>query len=752
MPAKSAAAHKATRRQPISKKSRQARKAQVLTRGVPSITASIADALSIKDENIFLVTEADGSIPVQDGHGFGLYYHDCRYLDAYQLQIADAAPIVLAGVTGSRGCATLELTNPHLEFPDGKQLPSGEIGIAWDRQLDPDGLRLIDHISIKNYSLGRVTFPFTLTFGSLFDDVFAVRGLFDEHPGKLHAPQWVGDKLAFSYDGADGYARTTRVEFSPKPDVRRENAVSYGIALDRLETCNLRITVAIKEVKGQKARPPSGIAVTGPAAAADPKEVIRADSASWFHYWPAIQSDSPLLNQVIERANRDLQSLWSSIRGQSYIAAGVPWFSTLFGRDSIITALQMLPIKPNIAAQTLRLLATYQARETDSRRDAQPGKILHELRVGELAATGSIPHSPYYGTVDATPLFIVLMDEYVAWTGDLDLFRELREHIELAMQWIDQYGDSDGDGYVDYKTASDMGLRNQGWKDSIDSIMNADGSFATPPIALVEVQGYVYRARLALADLYRRLGETGRADALRKTAEAFQARFNQDFWNAKLGFYSIALQAGGKPAAVVSSNPGQALWSGIVDPARALQTVRRLMARDMFSGWGIRTLSQREKGYNPIGYHVGSIWPHDNAMIADGFRRYGFYDEAMQVFNGVLAAAMNFNEFQLPELYSGFSREQYSVPVHYPAACHPQAWAAGSIPYLIFGALGLQPHASGHMLEVRHAMLPDSVNWLDIAGLRVGELSVDIRLGRAADGHTVVQAVRADPGLQVNIR
>jgi glycogen debranching enzyme len=324
--------------------------------------------------------------------------------------------------------------------------------------------------------------------------------------------------------------------------------------------------------------------------------------------------------------------------------------------------------------------------------------------------------------------------------------------MERAMQWIDQYGDSDGDGYIDYKTASDQGLRNQGWKDSIDAVMNSDGSFAKPPIALVEVQGYVYRARLALADLYRRLDETQRAEELRTRAEAFRARFNTDFWNAELGTYSMALQQGGKPAAVVASNPGQALWSGIADPDHAAQTVHRLMAPDMSSGWGIRTLSQLEKGYNPIGYHVGSIWPHDNAIIANGFRRYGFYDEAMQVFNGVLAAAMNFEEFQLPELYSGFSRDQYSVPVHYPAACHPQAWSAGSIPYFLFSLLGLQPHASGHVLEISHPMLPESVGWLDIAGLHVGELQVNLRFGRAQDGHTVVQAVRADPGLQVNIR
>ena len=751
MPKQGTVAHKATRRSSISQKSKQNRKAQLLTRGVPSITRSIADAICIKDGNIFLVTESDGSIPVKDGHGYGLYYHDCRYLNGYQMQIADAAPIVLAGVTGSLGCATLELTNPHLEFGEGKQLPSGQIGISWDRQLDPDGIRLVDHISIKNYALTRVKFLITLAFASEFDDIFAVRGLFTERPGKLHPAAWDDGTLVFSYDGADGYLRRTSISFSPRPEVRRAKSVRYGIALDRLETCDIQVTLSITETRDQQPVHTYGSPVAA-ASPADPKTVMPPGSPDWFKGWPSIQSDSPLLNQVIERANRDLQSLWTSIRGESFIAAGIPWFTALFGRDSLITALQLLPIKPEIAAQTLRLLSVYQASTVDPRRDAQPGKILHELRIGELAAIGSIPHSPYYGTVDATPLFLILMGEYVKWTGDLSLFTELRDNMDRALQWIDQYGDSDGDGYVDYKTASDQGLHNQGWKDSVDAIINSDGSFVTPPVALVEVQGYVYRAKIALAELYERSGDADRAAGLRGEAEVLRKKFNVDFWNADLGIYSLALQAVGKPASVVSSNPGQALWSGIADPEPAHQTVQRLMRPDMFSGWGIRTLSQLEKGYNPIGYHVGSIWPHDNAMIAEGFRRYGCYEDALRVFNGVLNAAMNFEGFQLPELYSGFSRDQYDVPVHYPAACHPQAWAAGSVHYLLWSLLGLEPHALDHKLEISRPMLPESVNWVDMAGLHVGNHLVNVRFGRAADGHTVVQAVQSDPGLQVSIR
>jgi glycogen debranching enzyme len=751
MAKQSPVAHKAKKESETSRKSKQVRKKQLLTRGVPSVTRSIADAISIKTGNIFLVTESDGSIPVRDGHGFGLYYHDCRFLNGYEFQLADSAPIVLAGTTGTSGSATFELTNPHLEFGDGKQLPSGQIGIAWERQLDPEGLRLLDRISVKNYSLTRLKFPLTLMFGSEFEDVFAVRGLFTECPGKLHPAKWDGNNnLVFSYDGADGYVRQLSIAFSPKPEIRRAKAVRYGIALDRLESREIQVSLSITETPDDKPGRPDGVVANREFA--DPKVVTSPASEDWSKNWPEIQSDSLLLNQVIDRANRDLRSLWTTIRGDGFFAAGIPWFTTLFGRDSIITALQMLPIQPAIAAQTLRLLSLYQAREADPRRDAQPGKILHELRVGELATIGSIPHSPYYGTVDATPLFIILMGEYVTWTGDIDLFKELREHMEQALQWIDQYGDSDGDGYVDYHTASDQGLVNQGWKDSIDAIMNSDGSFAKPPVALVEVQGYVYRAKLALAELYECIGMADRATDLRSRADAFRSSFNRDYWNAKLGTYLLALQAKGRPAEVVASNAGHALWSGIADADHARKTVRRLMARDMFSGWGVRTLSQLEKGYNPIGYHVGSIWPHDNAMIADGFRRYGFQAEAMKICNGIISAAMNFQEFQLPELFSGFSREQYAVPVHYPAACHPQAWAAGSIPYLLVSLLGLQPNALEHKLAIQHPMLPDSVNSLDIAGMRVGKFSVNVRYGRASDGRAIVEAVDSDPGLEVDIR
>ena len=427
----------------------------------------------------------------------------------------------------------------------------------------------------------------------------------------------------------------------------------------------------------------------------------------------------------------------------------MPWFVTLFGRDSIITALQTLAYDPEIAAQTLRLLAKYQSRQVDEWRDAQPGKILHELRTGEMARLGEIPHTPYYGTINATPLFLTLVGRHAAWTGDLTLFDELRDNIELALEWINKYGDLDGDGFIEYASASEKGLINQGWKDSGDAIVNADGSLGRPPIALVEAQGYAYQAKREIASLFRRAGDDGRAERLESEADELRRRFNQDFWLEDKGIYALALQACQEPVAVVSSNPGHALWSGIADEDKARRTMERLMADDVFNGWGMRTLSERERRYNPIGYHLGTVWPHDNSIIAAGFKRYGFDEAAMRVFTGIVQAAMHFGNYRLPELFAGFHQREFGVPARYPVACHPQAWAAGSVPYLVETALGLVPEAFEQRLRVVRPQLPDFVYWLEVRSLRVGSAHADLRFERAMNGAIAFRVMRIDGRLDV---
>jgi glycogen debranching enzyme len=460
-------------------------------------------------------------------------------------------------------------------------------------------------------------------------------------------------------------------------------------------------------------------------------------------------SESLLFNSLIDRSLRDLHMLQTTLQGQHFFAAGVPWFVTLFGRDSLIAALQMLAYDPRVAAQTLRLLARYQGQKVDAWRDEEPGKIMHELRVGELAHLNEIPQTPYYGTIDATPLFLILVAQHAAWTGDLTLFRDFRSNIERALVWIATYGDSNGDGYLEYQSASDKGLSNQGWKDSGDAVVNDDGTLAQPPIALVEVQGYVYLAKTSLAGLYAQAGEADRAAQLQREAQELRTRFNRDFWLAEKHYYALALQAEHRPVAVIASNPGQALWTGIADPDKARQTVARLMADDMFSGWGVRTLSTHERRYNPIGYHLGTVWPHDNALIAAGFRRYGFHDEAGRIFTGMVEAATHFTHYRLPEVFAGFRRVDYGIPVRYPVACHPQAWAAGSIPFLLMTALGLVPEAFAQRLRIVQPVLPDFLHQLEVHRLRVGDGYADLRFARHTDGSVAIRVLRVEGQLEV---
>ncbi|MDQ4078008.1 MAG: amylo-alpha-1,6-glucosidase, partial [Chloroflexota bacterium] len=381
-------------------------------------------------------------------------------------------------------------------------------------------------------------------------------------------------------------------------------------------------------------------------------------------------------------------------------------------------------------------------------RDEQPGKILHEVRVGEFARVGAIPHTPFYGAVDTAPLFLILLAQHAHWTGDLSLFRELRGHVEAALRWIAEYGDLDGDGYVEYDSPTEPALINQGWKDSGNAIANRDGTLATPPIALVEIQGYVYQAKQTIADLYERDGAHEPAQQLRQEADALRQRFNQDFWLEKRGFFALALQRDKKPVEVISSNPGHALWAGIVDPNKAEAIIARLVADDMWNGWGIRTLAKTELSYNPIGYHLGTVWPHDNAIIAEGFRRYGHDEDAHRLFSAIVQAAMRFESYQLPEVFAGFSRSDYDVPVHFPVACHPQAWASGSVPHLLSTLLGLVPDGFDRRLRVVRPMLPDFVDRLEIRRLRLAGSRMNLLFMREGE-RVVVERLDEDGELEL---
>jgi glycogen debranching enzyme len=724
---------------------RRRRKQDLLTHGIPSMARSIAEAIVIKDEDLFFLCEQDGGVPAGGRHGFGLYRHDCRFLNAYELTMNGQRPEPLVASSLGGYSAMFELTNPDLRV-EGEVISKQTVGIRWQRVIASGQLALEDALTFTNYGIRAVEFPFEVSFGAGFEDIFEVRGFLTGARGKLRSPSWRGNVLRFLYRGADGIFRSTHIHFSRRIARKFAAGAQFRLRLGPGESAKVQISATVAEARDlhrvrRETHAPLGVT--------DLRKQIRRRADAWVQQHTEVRSGSRVLNLALDRSLRDLGVLRSRLDGSHYFAAGTPWFATLFGRDSIITAIETLAYDPSIAEQTLRLLAEFQGHKVDQWRDEQPGKILHELRVGELAHLGEIPHTPYYGTIDATPLFLVLAGLHARWTGSLRLFHDLRANIDRALEWIDRYGDLDGDGYVEYQSQSHKGLVNQGWKDSGDAIMNADGSLAEPPIALVEVQGYVYWAKKEMADLFRRAGEAATADRLDRAAEALRPAFNRDFWLADKGIYALALQRDHRPAAVVSSNPGQALWTGIVDPRKARLTMERLMAPDMFSGWGIRTLSSREARYNPIGYHLGTVWPHDNALIAGGFRRYGFDQAARRIFDVLLEASVLFPESRMPEAFAGLARGAYGVPVKYPVACHPQAWAAGAFPYLLQTALGLIPEAFDNRLRIVRPILPELVPWVELRRLRVGRARADLRFEQRTDGDVSVEVLRRTHELDV---
>ncbi len=418
--------------------------------------------------------------------------------------------------------------------------------------------------------------------------------------------------------------------------------------------------------------------------------------------------------------------------------------------DSLITAIQTLIYNPSVAKGTLELLAGYQGTKTDQWKDEQPGKILHELRVGERANLHEIPFTPYYGTVDATPLFLVLMSEYLRWTGNYDFFRKLLPNVQAALEWIDKYGEHTASGFLAYGGHSTGGLANQGWKDSGNSIVNSDGTLVTAPVALVEVQGYVYKAKISLVPAFEAIGDKATAKRLEQEATLLKDKFNHKFWLSQHNFYAVALQKDERPAESIASNAGQALWTGIVTPERAGLVSKRLMQPDMFNGWGVRTLSAAEKAYNPFDYQVGAVWPHDNSLIAAGLKRYGFNQEATRIMTGVFTTASLLSNYRLPEVFAGVEQPVETHPVKYPVACRPQAWAAGSIPFMLTTLLGLEPDLAHSTLRIVKPILPDWLPRLKICNLAVGDKMVTLEF-RHQDNHINVTIINRDANLKVQI-
>jgi glycogen debranching enzyme len=677
---------------------------------------NLAEATVVKAGNGFCVTLRDGGLPIESDHPLGLYLDDCRHLRGHELRLGARAPRPLIASDSPGTAAAFELTNPELELASGQVVPPEMLRVRLERQMLPG--EMLERITLESYFQGRIELPLELRLDADFRPMLEVRGMVPASERRVDRSA-TGDSLRFAAMGLDGRERSTLVTCT-EASAGDEGRLSIPVTLEpgQQRTFDIRFTL--------EARDGDGRATHASMAAAD------AEVRAWLAERPRVELDNELVNRAVARSLLDLRLLTSKLDGHSYYAAGVPWYATLFGRDSIVSAIQTLAFDATVGEDTLRLLAGRIGRRKDDEHDEEPGKILHELRLGELADRDETPLTRYYGTVDATPLFLCLLCEHADWSGSLELFRELRPEVEAALGWIDDYGDLDGDGLIEYRRRSSGGLENQGWKDSWNGIVDEQGVPLRAPIALVEAQGYVVACKRRLARLYELDGEPSRAESLRDGAAAL-AEALERFWLPDRGFYSMALDADKRPSRALASNQGHLLWALAVPPERAAAIRHALTEGSAYSGWGVRTLGADEPGFNAVGYHAGTIWPHDTAFFAVGLRKYGFDDAFLRIFRDLLDAAASFPAYRLPELFAGFPRAPHEGPVPDPVACSPQAWAAGALPWMLVSGLGLIPDGLARTLRIRRPLLPRHVGRLALKGLRVADARVDLVFERVRD-------------------
>lgn len=697
---------------------------------------------TLKEGDAFAVLDSYGDIGTVDNSPEGLFFRDMRHLSRFQLSFRGRRPLLLSSVLHDDNVAlSVDLTNPDFEDGNADTIPRDTIALERLKFLWDDAC--YERIGLRNFDTTPRSFQIGLSFDADFRDLFEVRGLDRLRRGRVSTRVVDGACVEFSYTGLDSVTRTTRIAFSPAPRSLETRRAVFDIALAGHAHTSIAVTVTFEEGGREKPAPQLLNAYRQKRHA-----IRRATSGI-----ATVATSNNLLNEILCQSAADLHMLLTDTPHGRYPYAGIPWYSTVFGRDGIITAMMMLWLDPLIAKGVLTYLAALQATEIDAAADAQPGKILHERRQGEMALLGEVPFKRYYGTVDATPLFVMLAGMYFERTGDHETLKAIWPNIKAALAWIDTYGDRDGDGFVEYFRETPNGLANQGWKDSHDSIFHADGSPAEGPIALVEVQAYVYAAKLKAAALARGFNEPEFADRLVNDAEALRAKFDAAYWCQDIGTYALALDGAKRPCRVRTSNAGHALMTGIALPQRAAAVAATLLSRDGSSGWGIRTLAQGEPRYNPMSYHNGSIWPHDNAMIALGFGRYGLKAEAAAVFAAIFAANLYQEHHRLPELFCGFPRKKRRGPTSYPVACSPQAWAAATPFALLSACLGIDVSHASNELSFSTPVLPLFVDELQIRDIRAGASRLDLQLDSSRiSGDVAVNVIRRDGTAQVVIR
>jgi glycogen debranching enzyme len=692
---------------------------------------------SLKHNDTFIVLDTFGDMGAAAGEADGLFHRDTRFLSRLQLLLNDAQPLLLgSNLRDDNAALVVDLTNPDVFADQRIVLEKDTLHVLRTVFLWRD--TAYQRLGVRNYGDRTVDIRLSILFANDFADLFEVRGSRRERRGTATAQLRGNDQVLLNYHGLDDRLRRTTLTFDPPPDKLATNGAIYNLRLAAGEARPIFLAAACNQAEPR----PVPFLRALIKARREPREGTSGRTS--------VETSNELFNEMLCRSAADLEMLMTDTPQGRYPYAGIPWFSTTFGRDGLITALQMLWWSPDVARGVLRRLAAYQAKTTDPLADAEAGKILHEMRGGEMAALREVPFGLYYGSVDSTPLFVLLAGLYLERTGDVETIAALWPNIQAALDWIAGPGDPDGDGFVEYLRATEQGLANQGWKDSHDAVFHADGRLAEGAIALAEVQGYVYAAKRMAAGCARRIGRDGEADKLDAEAEKLAAQFEAAFWCPEIETYALALDGAKEPCAVRTSNAGQVLLTGIADPARAALVAKGLLRSDFFSGWGIRTLARGEPRYNPMSYHNGSIWPHDNALIALGLARYGLKQPIETLFEGMFHAGTYMDHRRLPELFCGFQREHGHGPTLYPVACSPQAWAAATPFALLQACLGLEFDPFTNEIRLSNPRLPSFLEEVTLHNLQLGSSYVDLRVRR--HNETVsLDTPRISGGIQVCI-
>jgi glycogen debranching enzyme len=700
------------------------------------LTVGIRHPLILKANDLALLADERGDIPRPEP-GFGLFYRDTCYLGGYRLRIAGAPPLLLAASDELGDCARLAMTNHAIKSVDGVAIETHKVDVGRTLRLSEGEPVFSDTVELHNTGDTAIHLPVSVEFSAMFEDLLVLRGARGVSRGRLHTPTADGRRLLFAYDGADRVRRTLAAEFSQDPAIgprtSEHTAVFFHLKIAPGKREILTIRLRLEEIPVDDERSTAPHSRRPAARSSVPDETRRDRHAS--HGWPSgfarVECSDGETGRFLRRSVTDLALLGVQRGEERFTAAGLPWFLALFGRDNLIPAIQVLAFNPDVCADALRALAARQGERDDPGTGEAPGKILHEWRVGEAANLREAQATPSFKSIDATPLFLIAIARHAAWSGHLDLFHDLRGSVDRAIAWMRRQEAASPLGYLAYDGKTEKGGPvNQAWRDSDTGVLHADGALACPPLALVEVQGYAFQARRLIAGLLRRLGEHDEADRLEAEAASLVARFERDFWIEAADCYCLALDGGGAQVASIASNAAQVLWTGIADAGHARRVGDRVMRDDMFSGWGVRTLSAGHPRFDPLAYQQGSVWPFDNSLIVSGLRRYGMDEAAERLFQSMLEAARSFTHGRLPEFLGGAQRDYGDAPARIPRSDPLQAWSAGALPFMLTELLGLEPEGFEGRVIVRRPRLPPGVDWLRIEGLRVGGAELSLKFER----------------------